>query len=220
VLILALARTRWLSRWTRILRGAGLACGVLALFACPAGWSLTPALAPGGRMVPIADPILLQHRVPPELEAENHRLVINLVETLRAADGSTRYLLAAPDIHLAAPFIIETGAPVMAYGGFSGMDPILTPDAFAKLVRMREVRFALVVDGWSPGRMGPVVDEGVSAWIRRNGREIARDDRPENRLSAEHPPRPAPWGETAELVQSILTNPSIRLFDLQPGDSP
>src|SRR3984957_11891920 len=42
------------------------------------------------------------------------------------------YLLAAVNARQAAPIIIATGNPVMALGGFSGGDPILTVDDFAR----------------------------------------------------------------------------------------
>ena len=48
------------------------------------------------------------------------------------ATGQARFLLATPNTQFAAPIIIGTGQPVMAMGGFSGRDPILTVEALAK----------------------------------------------------------------------------------------
>ena len=44
----------------------------------------------------------------------------------------------------AAPFILQTGQPVMAMGGFSGGDPILTPASLAALVAKNDVRYFLI----------------------------------------------------------------------------
>jgi hypothetical protein len=41
-------------------------------------------------------------------------------------------------------FILATGQPVMAIGGFAGQDPILTPGALATLVADNTVRFVLL----------------------------------------------------------------------------
>ena len=82
--------------------------------------------------------------------------------------------MAAVNARQAAPLIIATGDPVMALGGFTGRDPILTVDRFASFVDDNRVRFALVGDG-SPGLrrifggdgQRPLVD-----WIRKNGRLV------------------------------------------------
>ena len=58
---------------------------------------------------------------------------------LRAERGSSRFLAAAPNTRLAAPIIIATGEPVMATGGYFGIDPILTVDAFRQMVERGEV---------------------------------------------------------------------------------
>jgi 4-amino-4-deoxy-L-arabinose transferase-like glycosyltransferase len=58
--------------------------------------------------------------------------------------GEARFLLAAPNALLAAPVIIQSGQPVMAFGGFFGTDPVLSVDAFAKQVEQGEVRFVVL----------------------------------------------------------------------------
>ena len=63
---------------------------------------------------------------------------------LQAHRGKARFLLAAPNALLAAPVIVRTGQPVMAFGGFFGNDPIMSVDAFAKRVERGEVRFVVL----------------------------------------------------------------------------
>ena len=47
---------------------------------------------------------------------------------------------------VAAPIIVETGEPVMALGGFHGLDQILPPADLARLVDARQVRFVMLGD--------------------------------------------------------------------------
>ncbi len=88
-------------------------------------------------------------------------------EFLLARRGQARFLLATPTALLAAPIIIRTGQPVMAMGGFSGRDPILTVEALAKIARRGEVRYVLV-----GGQSRPGVSALVS-WVRQNGMPVA-----------------------------------------------
>jgi 4-amino-4-deoxy-L-arabinose transferase-like glycosyltransferase len=49
-----------------------------------------------------------------------------------------------PNALSAAPIIIETGKPVMALGGFAGIDPILTQQKLIDLIQNGTVRFFLM----------------------------------------------------------------------------
>jgi 4-amino-4-deoxy-L-arabinose transferase-like glycosyltransferase len=72
-----------------------------------------------------------------------------LINYLEANQGSAAYLVAAPSSNTAAPIIIATGKAVMALGGFSGSDPILTSADVQKLVQNGTVRFFLLQGGTS-----------------------------------------------------------------------
>jgi 4-amino-4-deoxy-L-arabinose transferase-like glycosyltransferase len=67
-----------------------------------------------------------------------------LIAFLEAHADHVRFLAATNTADDAAPLILATGAPVMAMGGFSGYDPILTPARLAKLARGGQVRFFLL----------------------------------------------------------------------------
>ena len=71
-------------------------------------------------------------------------------------------MLATPSARLAAPIIIRTGQPVMAMGGFSGRDPILTVEALADLARRGDVRYVLL-----GGRTREASD--LVRWVWANG---------------------------------------------------
>jgi 4-amino-4-deoxy-L-arabinose transferase-like glycosyltransferase len=141
--LLASAATLW-----RAKRPAAVIGGV-ALLILPTAWALSAVFAPGNLTLPSSSlarwlgrddgrgPLLSRSygslTDDPKLRAflQDHR-------------GEARFLLAAPNALLAAPVIIQSGQPVMAFGGFFGSDPALSVDAFAKQVEQGEVRFVVL----------------------------------------------------------------------------
>lgn len=77
-----------------------------------------------------------------------------LLRYLQANRGTTRFLVAVPSAMVASSLILETGEPVMALGGFTGSDPILTSDELAALVANNTVRYFLPEGGGFGGRGG------------------------------------------------------------------
>ncbi|HVU66419.1 MAG TPA: glycosyltransferase family 39 protein [Ktedonobacteraceae bacterium] len=67
-----------------------------------------------------------------------------LVNYLEANRGGAKYLVAVGSSNEADSLILATNQPVMALGGFSGSDPILTTDELAALVKQGTVRFFLL----------------------------------------------------------------------------
>src|SRR6516225_5188321 len=117
------------------------------------------------------------------------------------------YLLAAVNARQAAPIIIATGNPVIALGGFTGRDPILTIDGLARLVEDRCLRFALVGDG-SPGLrriFGEDNQKALVDWIKVNGRPV---DPVRGRTAM---PGSADGRRAAEAT-------GTQLYDLRPGE--
>lgn len=97
-----------------------------------------------------------------------------LLDFLGRGASDHGYLLAAVNARQAAPIIIATGAPVMAFGGFSGQDPILSVEDFVHLVATHQVRYVLIGDGsraisrfFGQDGQKPLVD-----WIRNNGQAV------------------------------------------------
>ena len=123
--------------------------GGVALLVLPAMWALSAVFAPGNLTLPSAS-------LPRWLGIEDGRGPIlsrnwaaltddpKLYAFLQQRRGQTRFLLATPNALLAAPVIIATGQPVMAFGGFFGDDPVISVDAFAKAVERGEVRFVVL----------------------------------------------------------------------------
>ncbi|MHC4443176.1 MAG: glycosyltransferase family 39 protein [Planctomycetota bacterium] len=180
------------------------------LLVCPIVWSATPVIASSGRMVPLADPDLLEYRDTTRRADDNWTGIRSLVQFLRNYGDSERFLLAVPDIHYAAPIIIDAGEAVMAYGGFMGSDPTLTGEQFADTVTAGEVRFVLLTDQGPQAR----VPHDVEIWVRRHGREVPRDLWQSAYPAVDHiePPLPG-WGPTSVMIGQILRHPGLTLYD-------
>lgn len=99
-----------------------------------------------------------------------------LLAYLQVNRGSAKFLLAVPSSMSASDIIIATGEPVMALGGFSGADPILTTDALAKLVADGTVRF-FELDGFGGGR---AFNGGATGTPGDSGFSEFRDQGPPN----------------------------------------
>jgi 4-amino-4-deoxy-L-arabinose transferase-like glycosyltransferase len=122
---------------------AAATLGLIALLIAPFAWSLTPILYGGDVGLPYAGPELEKSRRPGGDALENRKDDRLLQYLLENFSGET-YLLATVRAGEAAPFILSTGEPVMAMGGFSGSDPILTVDELTAMIQDGEVRFFLL----------------------------------------------------------------------------
>ncbi|HEX3723654.1 MAG TPA: glycosyltransferase family 39 protein [Nitrolancea sp.] len=90
------------------------------------------------------------------------------LEYLLNNQGKTKYLLAVSNAMTAAPVILETGKPVMAIGGFSGSDPILTVANLQKLIENGTVRFFMLSGGFGGGGFAPSVSQGSTTPVPGN----------------------------------------------------
>ncbi|MBI5521241.1 MAG: glycosyltransferase family 39 protein [Desulfarculus sp.] len=159
-------------------RGA-LALGLLPLLALPMAWSLSSVLVPGHGLLPSADLERLLAASRPGGQALLARLrqandTSRLVEFLRAHHGGERFLLATSTSQVAAPVIIATGQPVMAMGGFHGLDPAIDTQGLERLVKEGQVRFVLLGDvNLVSRRMGAeALRQPIAGWVRAHGRPV------------------------------------------------
>jgi 4-amino-4-deoxy-L-arabinose transferase-like glycosyltransferase len=153
--------------------------GVAALLILPLAWALSSVLVAGNGVLPSADLARLlpgdgRAEAGARLRAEASANVSRLIAFLTANRQGERYLLATSTTKLAAPLIIQTGEPVMARGGFHGLDPILTPEKLAAMVAARQVRFMMLGDlSMVSRRLGAeVAQEPIAQWVRSNGRPV------------------------------------------------
>ncbi len=114
--------------------------GVLALLVAPTVWAVIPVWHGGDASLPFAGPELL---ATPSRRGDVPD-VSRLVDYLQAQRGAEPFLAATLNANSAAPLILTTGEPVMALGGFSGGDQILSAEELAAWVRAGAVRFFLL----------------------------------------------------------------------------
>src|SRR5262249_55227157 len=124
-----------------------------------------------------------------------------LLAFLRANHRGERYLLATLNARLAAPVIIETGQPVMAIGGFMGVDPILTPEGFAALAAEGQVRFVLLGGDFLRRGRGEPPQRPISDWVKANGALVD----------------PALWRLTQRTPGRAGRTAAPELYDLRPA---
>src|SRR5436189_559398 len=94
-----------------------------------------------------------------------------LISYLQAHKGNAKYLVAVASSNEADAIILETNQPVMALGGFSGSDPILTTAQLAALVKNGTVRYFLL-NGSSGGGPGGGQSTLIS-WITQHGTVVS-----------------------------------------------
>jgi hypothetical protein len=161
---------------TRAVAAGILTAGIAALLVVPGAWALSSVLVKGVAVLPSAD----LARLGPNERSTDARANARsawyrkLIAFLKENQQNERYLLGTSTTRVAAPIIIETGLPVMAMGGFHGLDPILTPDTLARLVEANEIRFVMQGDlSLIDRRMGAVdAGQAVSDWIRAHGTPV------------------------------------------------
>ncbi len=138
---------------------AAAALSLIGLASAPAAWSLTPVMLGGDLGLPYAGPDLGAR---PRRDGQLPD-VAKLADFLIANRGQAEFLAATVDANTAAPLILATGEPVMAMGGFSGGDPILTADELKAMVRVGQVRFFLI--SGSGGGPRPNQGSDLTRWV-------------------------------------------------------
>ncbi|AFM41773.1 PMT family glycosyltransferase, 4-amino-4-deoxy-L-arabinose transferase [Desulfosporosinus acidiphilus SJ4] len=102
-----------------------------------------------------------------------------LLAYLETHNTGEKYLFATTNAGTAEAYIIQTGKAVMAMGGFSGSDPILTVDKLKQMVANKEVKYFLL-SGGGPGRGS----SDIQTWIQQNGTEIPQSEWQSNASSS------------------------------------
>jgi 4-amino-4-deoxy-L-arabinose transferase-like glycosyltransferase len=164
VAVLAAAGTVWRGK------RPPAAIGGFALLILPFAWALSPIFTAGNHILPSASfgrwLGLNDGRGP--LLSRNYAALSDdpkLLAFLTDNRGEARFLVAAPTTQLVAPLIIRTGQPALAFGGYTGGDPILSLDAFGEMVRRGEVRYVLLYGGRN--RASELI-----RWVRENGTPV------------------------------------------------
>ncbi len=134
-------------RLERRFLGTALGIGLLGLLLTSAVWSAIPVLADQAANLPVAGPT--SSGVFAGVTGGDGNLNVNtaLINYLEAHRNGAKYLVAVASSQEADGIILATNQPVMALGGFSGSDPILTTSQLATLVKNGTVRYFLINGG-------------------------------------------------------------------------
>lgn len=167
--------------------------GILVLLAAPLYWAATPIIYGGNSMLPAAGPSNgnfggmpggmpgsipggLQGRIQGGVQSgarsaggERENVNLSLLTYLMSHNTGEKYLFATTNAGTAEPYIIQTGKAVMAMGGFSGTDKILTVDKLKQMIQDKEVKYFLISSGGPGGGQG---SSDILIWIKENGKEI------------------------------------------------
>lgn len=151
-------------------RYVAVAVGGISLVIAPFAWSLTPALyGSGNAAFPFAGPDLNtrleQSNTPGSLFNLSSRFTVDtgkLEGFLMLHRQGEKYIVAVPNARTAAPIILDTGEPVITYGGFMGSEKILNAETLADLVANGQVRYVLLGSGKGQ-------QPEVEAWVNVHG---------------------------------------------------
>lgn len=131
-----------------------------------------------------------------------------LVQFLKNNRTSEKYLLAVSSSQSADNIIIQTGESVMALGGFSGSDNILTLNQFKELVKKGEIRYVLA------GGMGGNSSNGIMSWVKENGKVVSDNEwKDSNALSTQNQNNIKNNSDTQKQTSDGNTNKDTNLKD-------
>ncbi len=144
-----------------------LCVALLALMLTPAVWSAIPVLANQASNLPVAGPSAQSGA---GFGGGNSTADTALIKYLEAHKGNAKYLVAVISSNEADAIILATNQPVMALGGFSGSDPILTTTQLAALVKSGTIRYVLLNSngGGSPGGG----QSALTTWITQHATAV------------------------------------------------
>ncbi len=125
-----------------LLGRSAVTVGLLALLAVPTFWSLYPAVTNTVSDLPTAGATTMVGNADPTSQSNS-----KLISYLEAHQGTATYLVATPSSNAADVIILATGKSVMALGGFTGSDPILTVSQLKTLINKGEIRYFLLNGG-------------------------------------------------------------------------
>lgn len=130
------------SHFQRAVGRTAVTLGLLAVLAVPTIWSLYPALSNTSSDLPTAGAVTMVGNADPSSQVNT-----KLISYLEAHQGTATYLVATPSSNAADVIILATGKAVMALGGFTGTDPILTTSQLQALIKAGTVRYFLLDGG-------------------------------------------------------------------------
>ncbi|MEN6463413.1 MAG: glycosyltransferase family 39 protein [Syntrophomonas sp.] len=170
VLLIMASKKEKLTSWAMI-------AGMLVLLAGPLYWAATPLIYGDNNVMPAAGPSQNQmgqrQGMVSNMKSESSDSSDKLISYLTKNNTGEKYLFATTDANTAGPYIIKTGKAVMAMGGFSGTDQVLTVSKIEKMVKNKEVKYFLISSGIGGGRGG---SSEVLNWVRTHSTEVPQSE--------------------------------------------
>lgn len=156
------------------MRSGLAAAGILVLLVAPFYWSLTPILYGDNSSLPQAGPSQQAFgQRQGRGDGMNSGINEQLLAYVTSHNTGEKFLFATTSAATAEPYIIKTGKAVMAMGGFSGSDPILTVKKLEQLVKDGQVKYFLISDASNRGRAD---NNEVYDWIRSHSTKVPRKE--------------------------------------------
>ncbi len=142
-------------------RTAALTLILLAMLAAPITWAV---MATMNKNPNVALPTATINDTQPTtfmtpnntVMSDNEEAIMNFL--LENTDPDS-YLLATINARSAAPYILETGRPVLTFGGFSGGDQVIDAAGVAEMVANGELRYILYSDNMTNSH------RDIAAWV-------------------------------------------------------
>jgi len=151
--------------------------GMLVLLVAPLYWAATPLLYGVNYTLPQAGPSQQGFGQRQGMRSgQNSGINMKLLEYATKNNTGETYLFAVTDSNTAAPYIIETGKAVMAMGGFSGSDPVLTVEKLKQMVANKKVKLFLIPSSGFGRGGGSSNEVEVMDWIRKNSKEVPKEE--------------------------------------------
>ncbi|MCQ4088696.1 glycosyltransferase family 39 protein [Saccharibacillus sp. JS10] len=191
-----------------------LTLSLATLLALPAYWSLTPSLYGVSARQPYASPHLADDGG--SWSQDGKPLDTELVKYMIENRGQAKYLAAMPSSNSGADaLIIQTKLPVLAWGGFKGVDPALDVAGLQKLVRSGELRYVLI--GGTHNKKDPII-----RWVENNGVAIPEsawnpfysNTAPVQNVSSADSDRLNIKGAIGQVFDNLGLDKSYTLYDL------
>ncbi len=147
-----------------------IACiAILSLTVAPTVWSGVTVLA-GAQSLPSAGPTTQQGSF--GSMSSTISVDTKLISYLEAHQGNAKYLVATLSSNEADSIILTTNKPVMALGGFSGSDPILTTSQLATLAKNGTIRYFLLSGSGGMGNS----QSALTTWITQHCKLVSSSD--------------------------------------------
>ena len=144
-----------------ILREIGLTLVLLAMLVAPTTWATMATLNENANVAlptaTINDSQPTTFMTPNNtVMSANEEAIMNFL--LENTDPDS-YLLATVNARSAAPYILETGRPVLTFGGFSGGDQVINAVGVAEMVANGELRYILYSENMTNSH------RDIAAWV-------------------------------------------------------